>query len=260
VTSRPLLGLAAALCLLAGGCGASSSQPSGAPLTLGENSPTQTDTQGQEPTSTRKVDPRRDGFEIGFGEFAVTLEAPAIRPGPVTFEVRNGGKLVHGFEMEVENPNEDNSGPGGGGDEGFKIEKPTFEPGQTLRFRLNLAPGIYKIECYVASHSDIGMEILLDVRPGAPLVRQEVAGAGGDAVAIEGFAFDPQSIEVPAGTEITWTNNDPTDHTVTAEDDSFDSGPIASGDTFSTTIDGSGAVTYFCAIHPTMKGAVQFSG
>lgn len=69
----------------------------------------------------------------------MTLEAPAIRAGPVTFEVHNGGKLVHGFEMEAEGAESDNSGPGGGSDDGFKIEKPSFRPGQTLRFPLNLA-------------------------------------------------------------------------------------------------------------------------
>lgn len=43
------------------------------------------------------LDPRRDGLELGFGEFAITLEAGEIRPGPVTFVIRNGGQLVHGF-------------------------------------------------------------------------------------------------------------------------------------------------------------------
>ncbi len=98
-----------------------------------------------DPASPRRVDPRKGSFEIGFGEYAVTLEAPAIRPGAVTFEVHNGGKLVHGFEMEVEGGDGDSSGPGSGGDDGFKIEKPSFRPGQTIRFPLNLASGVYKV-------------------------------------------------------------------------------------------------------------------
>ena len=198
-----------------------------------------------------KVDPREGGFEIGFGEYAVALEAPAIRPGRVTFVVHNGGAEVHGFEMEIEGG--DSTGPGSGGD-GFKIERPTFGPGETIRVRLDLAPGVYKVECFVANHDDLGMEALLEVRPDAPLVRQAPA-AGADGVAITGFAFEPSTMRVPAGTEVTWTNEDPAQHTVTAEDGSFDSGPMDQGGTFSTTVNGT--VTYVCAIHPTMRGTIE---
>jgi plastocyanin/uncharacterized cupredoxin-like copper-binding protein len=199
------------------------------------------------------VDPRKDGFEIGFGEFAVALESPAIRPGRVTFVIRNGGELVHGFEMEAEEEG-DSSGPGSGDEGGFKIEQPTFGPGETIRLDLDLAPGVYKIQCYVANHSDIGMEVFLDVRSDAPKVPQ--ASAGTDAITIQGFAFDPQTTTVSAGSEVTWMNADPAPHTVTAEDGSFDSGPLDQGGTFSMTFNEAGEVAYACAIHPTMKGTV----
>jgi plastocyanin len=256
-------GLAVALCLVAVGCGGPARGPSGAPVTLGgEGEPSNTEGPENEAAAPkpRKVDPRQGGFEIGFGEYAVTLEAPAIRPGPVTFEVHNGGKLVHGFEMEAEGADGDNSGPGGGSDDGFKIEKSSFRPGQTIRFPLNLAAGVYKVECWVDGHDDLGMEILLEVRPDAPLVRQQPGRATGDAVSIEGFAFDPETLEVPSGTEVTWTNADPEAHTVTARDDSFDSGPVDPGKDFAVTLDRSGRVTYFCAIHPTMEGTVKVTG
>jgi plastocyanin len=88
------------------------------------------------------------------------------------------------------------------------------------------------------------MEALLEVRLDAPKVRQEPAAAGGDAVAVQGFAFQPETIEVPPGTEVTWTNGDPEAHTVTAEGGEFDSGPIDPGATFATTFDRSGTVAY----------------
>jgi plastocyanin/uncharacterized cupredoxin-like copper-binding protein len=204
-------------------------------------------------TQPRRVDPRQDGFEVGFGEFAVTLEAPAIRPGSVTFVIRNGGELVHGFEMEAES-DDDSSGPGSG-DDGFKVEQPTFGPGETIRVDLDLAAAVYKIECYVADHSDRGMEILLEVRPDAPKVEQEATGA--NALAIQGFAFAPATLDVPAGTEVTWTNQDPAPHTVTADDGSFDSGTIDPGATFSSMFDQSGTFTYMCNIHPAMSGTVR---
>ena len=208
------------------------------------------------PGPARKVDPRRDGFEVGFGEYAITLEAPAMRPGRVTFLVHNGGKLVHGFEMEAEGEGEDNSGPGGGGDdEGFKIETESIQPGATLEVELDLAPGLYKVECWVDGHDDLGMEIMLPVEADAPLVREEPA-ASGDAVSISGFQFDPAELPVAPGTEVTWTNDDPETHTVTADNGSFDSGPMDPGATFAAVVDASGAVTYFCAIHPSMKGTL----
>lgn len=205
------------------------------------------------PRAARMVDPRQGGFEVGFGEFAVTLEAPAIKPGPVTFEVLNGGKLVHGFEMEIEGV-DDSSGHGGDDEDGFEIETNTFEPGETLRVDLDLAPGLYKMECFVANHDDLGMEIMLEVRQDAPKVRQETVGASGDTVSITGFAFDPADLQVASGTEVTWTNDDPTPHTVTADDGSFDSGTVEPGATFAVAVDGS--ITYFCAIHPSMKGSL----
>jgi plastocyanin len=245
--------VAAGIAVLAAGC--ARSEPEVRPVQAG-GSPTPSAGAGS-PTpvsgAPAKVDPRDDGFEVGFGEFAVTLEARAIRPGPVTFVVRNGGKLVHGFEMELEGG--DSSGSGSG-DDGFKIERPTFDPGESIRVRMNLAPGVYKVECFVANHDDLGMEALLEVSPNAPLVRQAPAGgAGGDAVAMAGFAFEPATLEVPAGTEVTWTNQDPAQHTVTADDGSFDSGPIDQGATFATTVNG--PVTYVCAIHPTMTGEIR---
>jgi plastocyanin len=78
----------------------------------------------------------------------------------------------------------------------------------------------------------------------------------GAAVTIAGFAFKPASIEVTVGTTVTWTNEDPAPHTVTATDGSFDSGTIASGATFSQVFDAVGTFEYACAIHPTMTGSV----
>jgi plastocyanin len=203
--------------------------------------------------AARRVDPRRGGFEIGFGEYAVTLEAPAIRPGRVTFIVHNGGKLVHGFEMENESEEGDSSGPGSGED-GFKVETDTIQPGETISFDLDLRPGIHKVECFIDGHDDLGMEILLEVRSDAPKVRQETASSAAGGVAIQGFAFDPPDLQVEAGTEVTWTNDDPTPHTVTADSGEFDSGTLDPGATFTVAVDGS--VTYFCEIHPTMQGTI----
>ena len=75
-------------------------------------------------------------------------------------------------------------------------------------------------------------------------------------MAVAGFAFAPDRVEVAAGTELTWTNEDPTAHTVTADDGSFDSGTLDAGATFRTVVEGTGTVRYRCLIHPSMQGSI----
>jgi len=83
--------------------------------------------------------------------------------------------------------------------------------------------------------------------------------AGGTEVVIERSRFEPDELEVPAGTEVTWTNVDPFTHTVTAADDSplaFDSGDLAQDATFSQAFAEPGTYEYFCQVHPTMRSTV----
>jgi plastocyanin len=80
--------------------------------------------------------------------------------------------------------------------------------------------------------------------------------AGAMAVTIKGFAFDPAQQQVPVGTTVTWTNQDSANHTVTADDGSFDSGQLAQGATFSQTFAKAGTYTYHCSNHPNMKATI----
>jgi outer membrane protein assembly factor BamB len=75
-------------------------------------------------------------------------------------------------------------------------------------------------------------------------------------VAIQGFAFSPSPITIFAGQSVTWTNEDPVSHTVTADDNSFTSLALATGATYSHTFAAPGTYTYHCAIHPFMHGTV----
>ncbi|MGH2591623.1 MAG: plastocyanin/azurin family copper-binding protein [Actinomycetota bacterium] len=208
-----------------------------------------------DPASSGRVDPRDGGLEVALGEWALTLEAGAIRPGRVTFVVVNRGTIPHGFEIEVEA--DDSSGPGGG--DGLKAETNVLQPGQTARLTLDLPAGLYKVECLIDGHDDLGMEGFLEVREGAPLVREGAVGGGSEAadVAIRNFAFAPAELAVISNTEVTWTNEDPAPHTVTAEDGSFDSGTLEPGQTFSVAVEGNGPVTYLCEIHPEMNGTIR---
>jgi plastocyanin len=74
---------------------------------------------------------------------------------------------------------------------------------------------------------------------------------------IKGFAFQPKSLEVPVGTTVTWTNDDAIQHSVTASDNSFDSGFFTQGGTFSHTFDRPGTYAYYCARHGSMLGEIK---
>lgn len=76
------------------------------------------------------------------------------------------------------------------------------------------------------------------------------------SVSIQNFAFSPGTIQIAAGTTVTWTNNDQTAHTVTADDGSFDSGAIAPGGTFSMTFNNPATIAYHCKIHPNMTASI----
>ena len=96
---------------------------------------------------------------------------------------------------------------------------------------------------------------------GAPADTSAAApAAGGGAVSIANFAFDPGDVTVGAGTAVTWTNNDGATHRVMADDESFDSEDMGQGDTFEHTFDTAGTFSYICGIHPDMKGTVTVTG
>lgn len=75
-------------------------------------------------------------------------------------------------------------------------------------------------------------------------------------VLIAGFAFKPATLNIPVGTTVTWHNNDSVIHTATARDDSFDSGSLSLGDTFTYTFEEKGTFEYYCRPHPYMIGQV----
>ena len=81
-------------------------------------------------------------------------------------------------------------------------------------------------------------------------------GTAGDAVQIADFTFSPSTLEVEAGTTVTFTNEDGFAHTATAKDKSFDSGNLEQDATFEHTFDTPGTYEYLCAIHNSMTGSV----
>jgi plastocyanin len=195
------------------------------------------------------IDPRSGGFDVGLGEWALGLEAKAIRPGPVTFVIRNRGKFRHGLELELRRMDDARGGDGGDDDKAKSIK---LQPGQATRMTLNLRPGVYELECSVSHHDELGMRAVLEVREDAPLIAPKKAAAS--AVEITGFAFKPATLRVKAGATVTWKNADAAPHTATGS--KFSSPQLRKGGVYRYRFTKPGTYAYVCALHPGMRAKV----
>lgn len=77
-------------------------------------------------------------------------------------------------------------------------------------------------------------------------------------VRIVDYSFDPGSIVVVIGVNntVTWSNMGSHTHTVTADDNSFNSGNISPGSSFTHTFTVPGTYSYHCNIHQYMKATI----
>jgi plastocyanin len=83
------------------------------------------------------------------------------------------------------------------------------------------------------------------------------SNATSDTITIKNFMFGAP-ITVAQGAEVTVKNADSTAHTVTADDMSFDTGPIDPGDTATFTVSSkAGTIKFHCDIHNYMTGSIQ---
>jgi len=84
--------------------------------------------------------------------------------------------------------------------------------------------------------------------------------AGSVTASIKNFEFDPATVTAKVGDTITWTNNGPSGHTVTLDNQSScDTGTINAGSTGSLTFTAAGTYPFHCKIHSSMKGTITVS-
>ena len=77
------------------------------------------------------------------------------------------------------------------------------------------------------------------------------------AIKIDNFSFNPPTITVRAGTQVTWTNQDDIPYTVVSDDKTtFKSRALDTDEKFSFTFTKPGIYEYFCSIHPHMTAKV----
>ena len=73
-------------------------------------------------------------------------------------------------------------------------------------------------------------------------------------VNIQNNAFNPSSLQIPAGSTVKWVNLDPVQHE--PKGNVFDSGPLNQNGVFEHTFNQAGTYNYVCAIHPSMQGTI----
>ncbi|RJP73136.1 MAG: T9SS C-terminal target domain-containing protein [Candidatus Zixiibacteriota bacterium] len=82
------------------------------------------------------------------------------------------------------------------------------------------------------------------------------AGAETIWLDIQNHDYTPRHLYVPVGTTVKWTNYDGATHTVTENNNMFNSGALTSGQTFTYTFNTVGNYDYYCIPHPYMVGTV----
>ena len=91
-------------------------------------------------------------------------------------------------------------------------------------------------------------------KPAAPPT-PSVSAAVKESMLIIGYIYQ-RHLELPVGSSITWRNMDNIQHTVTADDGSFNSGAIPPSKDFTFTFAGPGTFAYRCTIYPQMRESV----
>jgi plastocyanin len=81
-----------------------------------------------------------------------------------------------------------------------------------------------------------------------------------NTVNIKDNSFQPSTLTVPAGTTVTWLNQDKGQHTVSSDTQGlFESGSIAPGKKYTFNFRTPGSYKYHCNIHPGMQGTIIVS-
>jgi Icc protein len=96
--------------------------------------------------------------------------------------------------------------------------------------------------------------LLLAGSPSVTATDQSSAATAG--VKIDNFSFGPQTLTVPVGATVVWTNRDDIPHTAVSTDGVFKSKVMDTDEKFSYTFAKAGTYPYYCTIHPKMTGQI----
>ncbi len=80
--------------------------------------------------------------------------------------------------------------------------------------------------------------------------------AAAHTVTIKGSKYSPANLTIKAGDKVVFVNADGAAHTATAKNRSFDTGSLKKGQQAAVTFKKAGKLSYFCELHPMMKGSI----
>ncbi|NDB42849.1 MAG: hypothetical protein EB035_07705, partial [Actinobacteria bacterium] len=91
-------------------------------------------------------------ISVDLTEFKINMSASAVKPGDITFQVKNNGNVAHNFAIPL-----------------LKFKTEMLNPGQSVTLvASDVAAGTYEIRCEVSGHLEAGMKASLTVSPDAP--------------------------------------------------------------------------------------------
>lgn len=183
-------------------------------------------------------------------EEQATVEIAALQFTPSRLEIRTGTVVVWHNAEPVDYPIAGGTHEPAADDGSFAA--PGIAPAARWSFRF-LNPGTFAYRC--RRHPIEGSIVVTGpaIRPPAD---RDVAIVERSADP-EQWGFEPADATLDAGSAVVWRNNGSTEHTVTADDGSFDSGPIEAGSTWRLGFEKPGIYRYHCTPHPWMTGVVR---
>jgi plastocyanin len=79
---------------------------------------------------------------------------------------------------------------------------------------------------------------------------------GATEIVMKNIKFMPADVTIKVGQTVAWTNEDGAQHDVVANDGTFKSDLLSTGQVFTFTFSKAGTYPYYCSIHPQMQGTI----
>lgn len=152
-------GLALTLAACGGSSGSSSSSPSSASSSASSSSSSSASSSSPSASSTSSAAgsssssaPAAAGptktIAVNLVEFAIQLSPKTLTPGTYTFDVKNGGSATHALQIV---------GPGA------DKTTPDLAAGKSAKLTVTFKAGTYDVNCPVANHKMLGMDLKIKV-------------------------------------------------------------------------------------------------
>jgi plastocyanin len=92
--------------------------------------------------------------------------------------------------------------------------------------------------------------------PGATDLSGRRVPVGTVPIALQSIAFLPDRVTIQVGQTVVWTNEDPTEHDVVADNGDFKSKVLGKGDSYSFAFEKAGTFPYHCSLNEGMTGTI----